>query len=156
MNVWCIYLCSLILDSDVCIYDAYILDPDTCGYDAHTYYAFFHYPDTWMYDAFIYVPWSWLWCMCVWCTYLWSWSMHVCMVRQILLRTNGPTNKAILGVGRWYVCICQIYDDTDILKQYDNWQEWCLTFMFIAVYSLSKVPLSLKVWHICTQWRPQQ
>ena len=36
----------MILDPDVCLYDAHSLDPNTHGYDAHIY----------MYDAFIHDP----------------------------------------------------------------------------------------------------
>ena len=32
----------MILDPDVCMYDAYIIDPDTSGHDAHMYDAFIH------------------------------------------------------------------------------------------------------------------
>ena len=96
MHVWCIYLCSSILDYTACVYDAHIYDPRSLTL---IYVCMMHI-------SMILDP--WLWCMCVWCTYLWSWTMHVCMVhvsmmRQILLRTDGPTNertnKAILGVG---------------------------------------------------------
>ena len=32
----------MILDPDVCMYDAYSLDPDTRDYDAHMYDSFIH------------------------------------------------------------------------------------------------------------------
>ena len=32
------------LESDACMYDAYILDPNTRGYDAHMYDASIHDP----------------------------------------------------------------------------------------------------------------
>ena len=87
----------MILDPDVCLYDAHSLDPNTHGYDAHIY----------MYDAFICVPRSLT-------------MMHVCMMHISMIldldpeacmyvwciyfsvtdgRTDEPTNKAILGVG---------------------------------------------------------
>ena len=72
IHVWCIYLCSLILDYTACVYDAHIYDPG-----------------------------PWLWCMCVWCTYLWSWTLilkHACMCGACIYDaanfvTNGPTNE---------------------------------------------------------------
>ena len=70
--VWCIYPWSLILIHARMMHKSMfsILDPG---------------PDTCMCDAFINVPQSLT-------------LMHVCMMRQILFRTDERTNKAILGV----------------------------------------------------------
>ena len=99
MYVWCIHLLSLIL-THVCTMHACMM----------------HLP--------MFLD-PWLWCMCVWCIYLWSlivihaciyvpWSLiHACMMHEWFMhlwcgtfrwRTNGRTNKAILGVGYqlWY------------------------------------------------------
>ena len=48
----------MILDPDVCMYDAYSLDPDIRDYDAHCmmHLSMMLDPDTFMYDAYIYVP----------------------------------------------------------------------------------------------------
>ena len=45
-----------------------------------------------MHAQYIYDPGPWSWCMHVG-------MMHVSMIRQILFRTNQPTDKVILGVG---------------------------------------------------------
>ena len=76
-----------------------------------------HYVWSWymqcMYDAYIYVPRSltlmhvcmmhiFLILICAWCINVCdprSLTLpHACMMRQILFRTNGPTDKVILGV----------------------------------------------------------
>ena len=75
MHVWCTYLRSLIL-IHVCIMQVCMMNFDPQSL------VLMH-----------------VWCMNVWYTYLWSWCMHVSMMRQILSRTNEPTDKAILGVG---------------------------------------------------------
>ena len=48
----------MILDPDVCMYDAYSLDPDIRDYDAHCmmHLSMMLDPDTRIDDAFIYVP----------------------------------------------------------------------------------------------------
>ena len=119
MHVWMMHV-SMILDPDSCVYDTYIYDPwPWCGAALMLHAC--------IYDAYINDP--WLWCMCVWCTYvccmcLWSsildpdafmyeaciydhWSSCMCFwcmydAAEILWRTNGRTNKAILGVGCMY------------------------------------------------------
>ena len=138
--VWCIYLCSSILDYDARVYDAHIHDPGpwswnmcvccmygTCVYDVcvcmmqmfldlHIYFMHVcmmhihmfldHYAyvlDALVYDAYICDPW-----------YL---SMlHVCMMRQILSRTNGRTNGQ--GDSR-----SRIDFDSEI-GLWKDWTEW--------------------------------
>ena len=67
--VWCIYLCSSILDYDACVHDAHIHDPG---------------PDTCMCDAYIYVPQSLT-------------MMHVCMMHISMILDLDPKHACMYG-----------------------------------------------------------
>ena len=84
--VWFLYLWSMILDFDMCVWCVHkcmqimmhisiILDLDTCVYDVHTC----------VYDVHMCVRCAHMMCVwCVWYTYLWSWSLilvHACMMQ---------------------------------------------------------------------------
>ena len=87
----------MIIDPDVCMYDAYSLDPDIRDYDAHCMmHLYMHVwciyqfslildSDACVYDAHIYG------------TGTWFWSMYVCMVHESMMQyflvTNEPTNE---------------------------------------------------------------
>ena len=93
MHVWCIYLHM--------IHDIWSLIIDPCVYDACKY------------DACIYDPWYlilYVWCMYVWYISMWSsildpdtcmYDAYICDTAEISSRTDGRTNKPILGVG-WF------------------------------------------------------
>ena len=92
---WSSHLC-MILDPDVCMYDAYSLDPDIRDYDAHfMMHLYMHVwciyqfslildSDACVYDAHIYAG-------------PWFWSKHVCIVHESMMRyflvTNGRTDE---------------------------------------------------------------
>ena len=92
---WSSHLC-MILDPDVCMYDAYSLDPDIRDYDAHCMmHLYMHVwciyqfslilvSDACVYDAHIYAG-------------PWFWSKHVCIVHESMMRyfsiTNGRTDE---------------------------------------------------------------
>ena len=94
-----------------------ILDPDACVYDA------------WMKDAYIHDPWPW--CMYPWCG-IFSWRTDQ--------RTNGRTNKPILGVGwcMWVWCI-YLWSMTlvmmDISMILDPWP-WCIYVSTMQIYMI--------------------
>ena len=99
MYVWCMYAWSLY---DAQMYDTHISDPDPWSWYMHASMMHISVMYAWMYDPcmmhkcmihifLILIPDPYTW-MYPWCIYLWcSIFCHE--------RTNGPTNKAILGVG---------------------------------------------------------
>ena len=103
MYVWCMYAWSLY---DAQMYDTHISDPDPWSWYMHAsmmhvsvMYACMYDPCM-MHKCMIHIflilipdPYTWMY---PWCIYLWcSIFCHE--------RTNGPTDKAILGVG---LCTC--------------------------------------------------
>ena len=67
MHVWCIYLCSSILDYDACVYDAHIYDPGPWSWSMHV--CMILDPDVCMHVR----------CICSWSWYMWPWCMYACM-----------------------------------------------------------------------------
>ena len=125
MCVWCLYLWSMILDLDTCVYDIkclmHISTSRCCMYEWCMYVFILCRSVSlvcMMHVSIIFDLWPqcmYVLCAYVWCTYIndpgaWSWCMHVSIMYVPMMRlkfchqrTNGPTdgrtNKAILGVG---------------------------------------------------------
>ena len=105
MYVWCIHLLSVIL-THVCMMHVFMMRHichacTNLDSDAYIHYAC-------MYYAYTYAPWSLCicgWCINVWCIHLWSLILDyaACIYDAANFvpegRTDGPTDKAILGVG---------------------------------------------------------
>ena len=85
MHVWCIYLCSSLLDYTACVYDAHIYDPRSLTL---IYVCMMHI-------SMILDPWSWCMCVCM---------VHVSMMRYFSVtdqRTNGQGDSR----SRIYICL---------------------------------------------------
>ena len=124
-TLWCTYLWSSILDSDACVYDAYIYDP----WSWYMHVSMFLDP----------------WFMHVWCT-------KGSCIHDAIFFGNGPTDKAILGVGCMYlwswilshVCMMHL-----LYVQF-------LTLMYVCFLTLIYVAMvrNVYVWCICMMHDP--
>ena len=100
MCVWCMYLwCDIFVIHGQTLTLMHIYIMHVCM--MHIHMLLDHY--AYVLDAFTYA--SWLLCICinVWCIHLWSlildYASCVYDAAEILSRTDGRTNKVILGVG---------------------------------------------------------
>ena len=94
MCVWCLYLWSMILDLDTCVYDVH-----TCVYDVHVCVRCAHIWCAYgVYGTYIYDPGLWSWYKHVWCTYLRSLILiHVCIM-QVCMMNFDPQSLALMHV----------------------------------------------------------
>ena len=133
MHVWCIYECSLILDSNACVYDAFINVPQSLTL----------MPVCMMHISMILGP--WLWCMCVWCIsmildldpeacmYVWFLTlMFECMCDAYVLGPDTCDHDA-------HTYYAFIHDpDTSVYDAFIN-VPWSLTLMHVCMMHISMI-----------------
>ena len=150
MHVWCIYECSLILDSNACVYDAFINVPQSLTL----------MPVCMMHISMILGP--WLWCMCVWCIsmildldpeacmYVWFLTlMFVCMCDAYVLDPDTCDHDACM-----HVCMILDSDVCMHVRCICSWS-WCTYILciypwpLILIHAFINFPRSLTLMHVC-------